>query len=662
MSVEIEISDEDIEYAESLLFARGQKFDNERREFIKDLSTLDLQAVPGSGKTTALLAKLIILERLMPFDNGASILVLAHTNVAIDEIKERIGKHCPKLFSYPNFVGTIQGFVDQFLAVPFYINKYKKNICRIDNEIYYEVVDKLFSLNLKGLTEQNNARSYLRGMGENYKYSYRLTFNNGDLQVSNSVQGEELKIKKKGNRGDYSEDDKRKIKEWLIAFKRKILSCGILHFDDAYFLAEVYLYRNSKIKNILQNRFQYVFVDEMQDMGKHQYDLLEKIFFDSGNSKSIYQRIGDKNQAIFNEKLEDIWTDRQKVLRIQGSHRLTQETADLVSCFALNREQDNQIRGLRSGNIRPHFIVYEDCSKVIEGFSSLVNKFIVNGVIDSSGSTFKAIAWVKESDDISNKLCLKSYFPEFESEQHKPKIDYTSIESYLLYYDKTDNTLRSIKNNILNLILRIFRYEDITNEDDRNFNRKTFTDYFKVNLTSHNDKLNLLIFRWSLEVMKGSVSKVSNEIRQYIPDILSAFNKQINHSSEFINTSNTNSTTSITSTIPASVNTVNFHEFNIDITTIHSVKGQTFTAILYLETFYYKDGKKSYESQRLSEQFNFSPLSGNEGQRVKQSAKMVYVGLSRPTHLLCVAIQKDRFDKYLRQNVDTQGKWEIIDL
>ena len=618
-----------------------------------------MQAVPGSGKTTALLAKLIILERLMPFDSGASVLVLAHTNVAIDEIKERIGKYCSKLFSYPNFVGTIQGFVDQFLAVPFYINKYKKNICRIDNEIYYEVVEKLFSLNLNGfsLTEKKTALSYLMGMGESYKYSYRLTFDNGNLKISNSVQGEELKINKKGR--DFSENEKIKIKEWLIAFKIKILSNGVLHFDDAYFLAEAYLYRNPKIKNILQNRFQYVFVDEMQDMDKHQYDLLERIFFDSGNSKSIYQRIGDKNQAIFNDvKLEDIWTDRQKVLRLQGSHRLTQETANLVSCFALNGEQNNQIIGLRSGNIRPHFIVYEDCSKIIEEFSNLVNEFINNGDIDLSDSTFKAIAWRKETDDISKNLCLKSYFPKFESEQHKPKIDYPSIESYLLYYDKSDNTLRSIKNNILNLILRILRYESITNEDGRNFNRKTFTDYFKVNLTSHNDKLNLLIFRCSLEVIRGNVTKVANEIRQYIPDMLSAFDKQINHSSEFINTSNTNSPTSITSTIPATVNTINLHGFDIDITTVHSVKGQTCTAILYLETFI----NKSYESKRLSDQFNFIPLNGNEKQLVKQSAKMVYVGLSRPTHLLCVAIQKDRFDEYLRKDVVTQGKWEIIDL
>ena len=419
------------------------------------------------------------------------------------------------------------------------------------------------------------------------------------------------------------------------------------------------MYRNPKIKNILQNRFQYVFVDEMQDMDKHQYDLLERIFFDSGNSKSIYQRIGDKNQAIFNDvKLEDIWTDRQKVLRLQGSHRLTQETANLVSCFALNGEQNNQIIGLRSGNIRPHFIVYEDCSKIIEEFSNLVNEFINNGDIDLSDSTFKAIAWRKETDDISKNLCLKSYFPKFESEQHKPKIDYPSIESYLLYYDKSDNTLRSIKNNILNLILRILRYESITNEDGRNFNRKTFTDYFKVNLTSHNDKLNLLIFRCSLEVIRGNVTKVANEIRQYIPDMLSAFDKQINHSSEFINTSNTNSPTSITSTIPATVNTINLHGFDIDITTVHSVKGQTCTAILYLETFI----NKSYESKRLSDQFNFIPLNGNEKQLVKQSAKMVYVGLSRPTHLLCVAIQKDRFDEYLRKDVVTQGKWEIIDL
>ena len=134
----INITDEDISYAENILFGRTGVFDDERKVFIKNLETIDLQAVPGSGKTTALLAKLLILEKCLPFKNGSGILVLSHTNNAVDEIRKKIEKYCPKLFSYPNFVGTIQSFVDNFLAIPFYVNKFKSRPYRIDDEIYYE--------------------------------------------------------------------------------------------------------------------------------------------------------------------------------------------------------------------------------------------------------------------------------------------------------------------------------------------------------------------------------------------------------------------------------------------------------------------------------------------------------------------------------------------
>ncbi len=118
----INITDADITYAERILLGENQHFDAERITFIKNLETIDLQAVPGSGKTTALLAKLLILEKYMPLDNNTGVLVISHTNAAVDEIQDRIGKYCPKLFSYPNYVGTIQSFVDSFLAIPHYVN------------------------------------------------------------------------------------------------------------------------------------------------------------------------------------------------------------------------------------------------------------------------------------------------------------------------------------------------------------------------------------------------------------------------------------------------------------------------------------------------------------------------------------------------------------
>ena len=110
----ITITDNDIKYAERILLPDGLTFDQQRKDFIKNLERIDLQAVPGSGKTTVLLAKLLIIENQLPFSDGSGILVISHTNTAVDEIKDRIGSYCPKLFSYPNFVATIQSFVDYF--------------------------------------------------------------------------------------------------------------------------------------------------------------------------------------------------------------------------------------------------------------------------------------------------------------------------------------------------------------------------------------------------------------------------------------------------------------------------------------------------------------------------------------------------------------------
>ncbi|MDR6187565.1 hypothetical protein [Acinetobacter baylyi] len=108
-----------------------------------------------------------------------------------------------------------------------------------------------------------------------------------------------------------------------------------------------------------------------------------------------------------------------------------------------------------------------------------------------------------------------------------------------------------------------------------------------------------------------------------------------------------------------------FEENNlkIEITSVHSVKGQTHDATLYLESYYYEDGKgrdaKSYESQRLANQFLGNPFNLTT-ERAKQSTKMAYVGFSRATQLLCIAIHKDRFEQYL--NTIDRDIWVIKDI
>ena len=660
----IDITESDIEYAQKILLAERQQFDDERITFIKNLEVIDLQAVPGSGKTTALLAKLLILERKLPFVDNSGILVLSHTNVAIDEIRHKIELFCPKLFRYPNFIGTIQSFVDEFLAIPYYTTICKKKPVRIDNEIYEERVNHIL---------QNRRLPKYNLLPDDLKKIQNITMANQDLfkniRLDTNDVGEIILIKelndkeklnvKKPKGEDYSNEEKEKLYQWFFSFKQNILKEGILHFDDAYFLAKAYLFHFPKIKEIIQKRFSYVFVDEMQDMETHQYYLLEKLFYDGGNSTSIFQRIGDKNQAIFNniESSEGNWIDRGNNLTLTNSHRLSSKIADIVKSFALNNSNDFDIIGLNECDIKPHIILFDDTSKekVIPKFAELVKKFKEEGrLIDYGKYPIKAICWnTKMENDI--KIRMGHYFPNFQKDIDKSKQDYTCLKDYLLYYDKGNKTIKQIQDNILNAFLKILRLENILNEG-RCFTKLQLLNYIKDQDFELFQSFRKQLYLWSMDIIKGKIDKVFEEVKIYMNTFVNIFDKRntLQKSSDFLNQEDIS-----LQVIENTQNNIYLEEdFNIEIVTVHSVKGQTHCATLYLESFYYNDGGKSYESQRLADAFLGNAIQ-SPAKRVQQSLKMVYVGFSRPTNLLCVAIHKDRFNEYLSQiNKDI---WEIVD-
>jgi hypothetical protein len=138
------ITKEEIEYAEKILLPEGQSFDeDERRKIIREVKSCCVEACPGSGKTTVLIAKLIILANRMPLKNNKGICVLTHTNVAIEEIKKKLGAKSDVLFKYPNYFGTLQSFIDKYLAIPCYKEKYKRNIEMIDDAYVDAIYSKI---------------------------------------------------------------------------------------------------------------------------------------------------------------------------------------------------------------------------------------------------------------------------------------------------------------------------------------------------------------------------------------------------------------------------------------------------------------------------------------------------------------------------------------
>lgn len=644
----INISNEDIRYAEKILLPEGKEFDDERKDFIRNLNTIDLQAVPGSGKTTALLAKLVILEKNLPFSDGSSILVLSHTNAAIDEIKEKIQKFCPKLFAYPNFVGTIQSFVDEFLANPFYVNKFKKKPVRIDSDIFDEVATNRFH-NLPN----SGAKTWLMKQHDPESLFKSLRFDS-DLNLIKGINGAIC----------LSSDNNSATYKTFKTIKKQILISGFLNYDDAYFLAELYLKRMPEIKTILQNRFPFVFVDEMQDMATHQYKLLEKIFYDDGNSISKYQRIGDKNQAIYNSsESTEVWRDRANVLRLISSQRLSKPIANVVKKFALYNGADFDIIGLNECDIKPHIFVFDDANidNIIPCFAQTVKAFKENGRLKNSDKSFKVICWNTDwkEDDASrqntSKLRLEDYYKGFKKENSSPRHDYDCLKNYLLYYERNKKTLKPLRNNILNAFLKILRLENINTSDGRPFTKKHLIDFIKEKDIQKFNVFNLNLYNWSIDIIKGKANDVWREIKDYTPNFFSLFSEKAPLASlTFIS----NDTTSITVDHPEVTETTNQYKvegLDIEVTSVHAVKGQTHCATLYLESSYYS----KHESERLTNQFLGEKFK-NTKDRHKSSVKMAYVGFSRPTDLLCVAIHKDRFDSLL--GGINKEEWEIIEV
>lgn len=680
MPVEIKITPEDIAYAEKILLPEGKSFDEERRSFISNLNTIDLQAVPGSGKTTALLAKLLILERYLPFEDGSGILVISHTNAAVNEIKKKIGSHCPKLSNYPNFIGTIQSFVDQFLAIPYCQNNLKTRVSLIDSDRFKEALWNEFS---KIYWNEDYEKPRTLFWGRLIKNARAIAKQTGGSEndICDSLIAKEVKdlyLDYNDEKIKFFRDDStllalktnKKYQGIRLAIERVIQS-GIISYEYAYKLAKNYCDQYPTVIELLKKRFKYVFVDEMQDMNVDQYNLLEKIFHSNHHNNSNFQRIGDKNQAIYNGlvKIQNIWINRSIVLPLNGSHRLSSQVGELVNCFALERDENFKVNGLGESTITPHIIIYDNSSidKVITEYANIIKKYQDSGDIPiNPKNPFKAIAWNtdwKKEEDVNdpNKIRLIEYHKQFKKDNQKPRNEYPTLKSYLEYFDKEKRTLEPIRKNVLNAILKILRLESIIDDKERNYTKRKLITYLRENIaTTDYDKFNQIIYDVCINIIKENVEEAYQIIKNYIPELLDLFeNKTVTNSENFINSNGGRVEDEVVDPVSNSQNVFEQDGIEIEIGTVHSSKGQTHTSTLYLESYYQRD----YESTRLAGQFKGQPFSENEKNNKtyhQESTVMTYVGLSRPTHLLCVAIHKTRFDSHY-DDINSE-KWELINL
>jgi superfamily I DNA/RNA helicase len=684
------ITDEHINDIEKILLPEGCFFDDERRKFIKCIGSRDVSACAGSGKTTALIAKLMILDKyFLPFPQNKGICILTHTNVAIDEVKERLGSNS-KLLKYPNFFGTIQSFVNKYLAVPMYVEGFGKRPTSIDGDLYNTTIEIIGNFLLSDSNQKHwlSAKGWLSNKNEPIKdlKQIRFSLNNKGLEnweLLKHFNGDSLFKSKKDAYNNF----------YNIKYETLLKKRGLLHYDDAYTLANLYIFKHQKeLQELFTNRFQFVFIDEMQDSYQHQIDIFDKIF---DKTQIIYQCIGDPNQAIYNSANNaQVWQP-QNPLYISESRRFSTKIASAISNIRLDIKtslKGNSDKKIIKDDgteeeISPYVVLFDDdkIKDVIVKFKDLIIDYKLHlpkttNQKDNKKNIFKAIGWVGQDKDKTNtkgqlQHCIKHYFDENQyKKESKILTTFDNLSDYLLKQDapnkngkKYHQSTKTYKDALVNVFLNVLRITG-TKQDSDNFRNYTSSTFWKkVNSDKEFKKqLEIKLFEWCQQIIQDNDIKddVINYIRTDLKDffqygITANLNTFLNNASKLTKTTN-----------QKIKNQVEFKDtdekvFKIDIATIHSVKGETHTGTLYLETF-----KNEFETQKGKGDFKdclkrceVRNNKFSKQKRLNTALKMAYVGMSRPTHLLCVALHKSSFDNLIQdiQDLENVG-WKVIQL
>lgn len=662
----MEIKSENIAKAEQLLLPDGCSFDPERVQFITRLESGDLLAVPGSGKTTALRAKLYCMAKELPMKDGRGILALSHTNVAVDELKKMLQNHCPQLFEYPNFVGTIQEFVDTFLALPYYVQKYGHREDIIDADQYERACTNL-------MNKRGRITTYLSGKlkyGKDYK-SIRLGYSEDGRKILRfGIEGKEVEIEaeRKWLREGNAEEKVAQLIDFLFQMKEKILNWGVLHYDDCYYLAETNIREHPDIVGILRKRFAYVFVDEAQDMKGYQLKIIDKCF----NCDSVVlQRIGDPNQAIFDGfSMVNTWESRTPSF-INNSLRLTQEVASVVDHLVLDRGDNGQggarfvVNGVRSQEpvIPRYLILYtqDTIGGLKEKFKNLIRSHHLESIDEARKYGFHIVGWNSETTGKVDHRRLEDIFPEYHRSLSNFHVNPATLSEHIQLERHVGNFKESRKT-VLEVFVKVARMAKQRPADGRMFTAPKLLammnenaqakQQFKEELLECTKKLSEGALSDAYTIIRETTTKWLNDFFQQQPnDTVKAY-----YEDAFV------------PLIP-DVEEHDTDDITISIGTVHSVKGMTHCATMYVETSY----NNKYESEYMIDDKTTgrgknkvwtvtSPFLMHDLQPKNKNAamakRMLYVGFSRPTHLLCYASDKRLWKDDVLQLMKNAG-WRV---
>ena len=614
--------------------------DAERQAVLLEGVPRDVQAAPGSGKTTLLAAKLLLMSEKWPHASRG-ICVLSHTNVARDEIAKRLGATPigARLLGYPHFVGTIHAFVNQYLALP---------LLRSDGEAVDVIDNDVFAA---------RALSLLKTKWKLRNWVQKNEFQGPPAIASLRYEGAELALGwENGNLPGDGTDSRAEAQ----ALKDELRAKGVFRHDDMFTFAERLLVRFPDLPKRLSYRFPLVLIDEMQDTSWSQENLLSRVF----DGTVVTQRYGDRNQRILSSETDaaKLTFPRAGHLSVTTTKRFPESIASVVRSVQEHGEAVSAVA--QEGALQPVLMLYDTkaVTSVIDAFGKYVLATFSDEVLRSGA--VKAICARKQGEAKADPgRHVGDYWPAYvigsttqkgEESIFRLLADPPAMGTMAFNLDKR---VRDIKRSIL-LALRGAGSTAIADVRDASFLLR------KLEANQVDCKPLLALCR-DLAIGSGHTSdsaRWSATIDSMFAGLSSLFPAGMNRA-----TFGSLSVFELPGALVPAAAAPNeqFVQFGdrsvcIQVGTIASVKGETHLATLVLEAYGGRAKCCDLEAA-LKSISGCVPLGQKATETMRGLYRNLYVATSRPTHLLCLAMNKERAEDAYVQVLANKG-WKVVSL
>jgi DNA helicase-2/ATP-dependent DNA helicase PcrA len=611
--------------------------DNERQEAILESASRDFNAVPGSGKTSLLAAKLLVIAKKWNQDKKG-LCVLSHTNVAREEITRRLKLNADgqKLLTYPHYIGTIHGFVNQYIALPA-LRSAGIKVDIIDDDAFAKKAQKFlqqkrFYTLRAWLKHQENAEELIN----------TLYFEGSELEI----------LTESGTLTKESTTSGKQVRD----LKRLLLKAGIFRHRDMFSFAECALKSNPRLLDVIFRRFPLVFIDEMQDTSWAQESILNSIF----ENKSTVQRFGDIDQKILTD---DDGSDNCTFPRaghkiISSSKRFGNKIAEAVASVRLSQLP---VIGEAIGEMPPVLLLYKtsEVEQVLTKFGQLVIDRFTDSKLEQK--SVRAMCTRKlGSGEVAPGRHLGDYWPPFaQTQMGTANLNENFWQALLLPQNKNIGAnlferVAQVRRALL-LLLREAESPIVDQIRDGNALIKAVTEQTGTALAIHH-LVRYLVLNPDLYATPPArdvlIDKIYTDLNSYLPTktSLQSFKNLSTFDQSFFSLNPTQLPNLCT------VSHLN-REINYKIGTVASMKGETHIASLVLESYGGNSRKFDLEmALPFIAGIKKNPASVSKLQRGQ--LRNLYVAMSRPSDFLCLAVNEKRVSQQTLDALTAKG-WQI---